>query len=314
MTNRSRAAWGGFWVLFALASSCAESTDIDVVKVDGGDPPDSTVDGVADGDMDGGDAGADSTSDAPVDATEDALADGGDGSSDAPIDAPPDVTPDAMPATGLGLFFKFEDTTGPEFDYAGNNNNGTVSGPVARGVPGKVGLSFDFSATGMVVAKSSPSLDMLTGGTIEVWVKLSSVATGSIVSRGTGLNDNSVRIRTAQGNVAVYFTRAGGGSAILTSNPNLLQTGQWTHIAATNDGATLKLYIDGNLNTTATGGQLGSQFADLHVGKSAGTDNAFNGSVDELRWWTVVRTDAEICQDAGGTTATVDGSSVCTIP
>jgi hypothetical protein len=181
-------------------------------------------------------------------------------------------------------------------------------------VNGKTDLAFDFGATGMVVAKSSPSLDMLTGGTIELWVKLSAVSAGSIVARGTGMNDHSVRIKTAQGNVQVYFTRAGGGSAILTSDPNVLSTGQWTHVAATNDGSTLKLYINGTLHTSGTGGQLGSLYSDLHVGKSAGTDSAFNGAIDELRWWTVARTDTEVCEDAGGTASSVEGSTVCSLP
>jgi hypothetical protein len=315
MRKRSGRELIGIAWIFALgaglSASCAEGRDITVVNIDSGasdSPADVISEGLGDGPLE------DSNPDSPIDASSDAVADAGDAGEDAAVDAPIDSSPDALPAIGLALFLKLEDTSGTEFDYSGNNNFGTVSGAVQRGVPGKDGLAFDLSGDGKVVAKSSPTLDMTSGGTIELWVKLSSFTAGSIVARGTGNNDNSVRIKTAQGNVQVLFTRAGGGSANLTSATDVLPTGQWKHVAATNDGATLKLFIDGTLHTSVTGGQMGSQFADLHVGKSAGADNAFSGSIDELRWWTVARTDAEVCQDAGGTTATVDGATVCSIP
>jgi hypothetical protein len=302
---------GIFAVGAVLSASCAEGRDITVVQIDSGGT-DSAVDVFSEGEEDA--PLEDANPDAPADASSDALSDGGDAGEDAAGDAPVDSSPDALPAIGLATFLKFEDTSGTEFDYSGNNNFGTITGAVQRGVPGKDGLAFDLSGDGKVVAKSSPTLDMTSGGTIELWVKLSSVTAGSIVARGTGNNDNSVRIKTAQGNVQVLFTRVGGGSATLISNTNVLPTGQWAHVAATNDGSTLKLFINGTLHMSGTGGQMGSQFADLHVGKTAGTDNAFSGSIDELRWWTVARTDAEVCQDAGGTTSTVDGATVCTLP
>ncbi len=308
MRNRSGAL--GIAICVVTIASCAESRDINVVTLDG-----NTGDSSTDGSFEGGDADLDAqndgSSDAPGDTSQDSPSDGGE---DSPGDAPPDVTPDAMPTSGLNLFFKFEEASGNEFDYSGMNNHGTVSGPVARGIAGKVGLAVDFGSTGMIVAKSSTTLDMTTGGTIEFWIKLSSITPGNIVSRGTGAGDNSVRVKTAQGNIQVFFTRIGGTSAILTSASDLLPTGQWRHVAATNDGSNIRLYLNGNLVQTEAGGQLGSMFADLHVGKSAGADNAFNGTLDELRWWNVARSGAEICADAGGTTSTVDGATVCTIP
>lgn len=290
--------------------ACAQSTDIEVVVSDGSVTDGSTADTAFEGSADG--AGQDAEApDASADATADAA---GDAADDAPTgDTGADAQPDAQPTAGLGLWFKFDATTGNVFDHAGNNNSGTISGSVQTGIPGKDAMAFDFSGDGRVQVKSSTSLDMTTGGTIELWIKLSSVTAGAIVSRGTGNNDNSVRIRTTQGNVQVLFARVGGSAAIVTSDADVLGN-QWTHVAAVNTGSQLELYIDAVLHKTSTGGQLGPIFADLYVGKNAGTDNAFNGVIDDLRWWTVARTEAEICQDAGGTVSLVDGASVCSLP
>lgn len=297
----------------ALLDGCATPQD----DISGGPGDGSLTDAQTDATGDAGDSATDSESDSPSDAT----ADGGDDASsdapsDAPEDAPIDTQPDANPITGLGLWYEFESTAGSEFDFSGNNNHGVVSGPLARGVPGKIGKAFDFSGgDARVQTKSAQSLDMTSGGTIEFWIKLSSVAAGVIVGRGTGNNDNSVRIKTSQGNIQVVFTRVGGISANLISNTSVLQTGQWQHVAAVNTGSQLKLYVNGALHMTASGGAMGSMFADLYVGKGAASDPSFNGTIDDLRWWSIARSDQEVCQDAGGTPTTLaDGGPGCTLP
>jgi hypothetical protein len=150
--------------------------------------------------------------------------------------------------------------------------------------------------------------------TIELWLKLSSVSAGAIVSRGTGSNENSVRLKTAQGNVHVSFTRIGGVAASLITGTGVLPTNQWTHIAAVNNNSTITLYINGTFVMSSGGGSLGQVAADLYVGKNTPNESSFNGTIDDLRWWTVARTASEVCTDAGGTPATVDGATTCSLP
>ncbi|PJK29735.1 hypothetical protein CVT23_11900, partial [Minwuia thermotolerans] len=73
----------------------------------------------------------------------------------------------------------------------------------------------------------------------------------------------------------------------------VLPTDQFVHVAGTFDGAVTRLYVDG-VEVAAIGaspafsGQSGAG-----IGFNAG-DNPFNGLIDEVRIWSVVRTEAQI--------------------
>lgn len=183
-------------------------------------------------------------------------------------------------------------------DGSGHAHHGSLVGSgVTLTKSGKVGAAASFSGgDGRISISGATALDFNSAATIELWVKLSSTSTGAIVAR-QGSSGDGVRIRTSAGNVQVAFTRP-GGSAMVTSDPNML-TNAWTHVAVVNDGSSLKLYLNGKLHRSEAGGQLGNVSGNLYVGKS-GTDSALNGYVDELKWWSVARTNAEICSDAGG--------------
>jgi biopolymer transport protein ExbB len=159
-----------------------------------------------------------------------------------------------------------------------------------------------FSGTdGHVVVPSSTTLDMATGGTIELWVRLNnSNGVGSTTSRGTGAGDNDVLMNSSCGNMQTIFQYS-QQSTNVTSACNAITLNMWTHIAVVNNGTTLTLYINGTPNTTAAGGLMGPLTSDLYLGRRSQGLFALDGDLDEVKWWTVVRTPQEICTDAGGT-------------
>ena len=243
------------------------------------------------------------------DAGQDVSLDGSDASDADYSDAKPDAI---VTLPGLQGFWRFEETLGPVFDVSGNGLHGSVQGTgITRGSTGQVGKAVSLSGTdGAVKIPSSPKLDFVSAATIELWIKLSSVTLGTILSRGTGSNDAHVRIKTQSGNLNISFGKSGQTPVTLISATNVIGT-QWSHVAVVNDGSQLRLYVDGKLNQSGTGGGLASSAQDLYLGKSAASDTSFNGNLDEVRWFDVVRTEQEICADAGGTWATTESGFIC---
>ncbi len=79
-----------------------------------------------------------------------------------------------------------------------------------------------------------------------------------------------------------------------TTSTTALTPGVWSHIAATYDGSTVKIYINGNLSESAawTDGVTDSGTS-LLIGSRSGT-TFFLGQMDEVRVWTVARTAAQL--------------------
>lgn len=217
------------------------------------------------------------------------------------------TAPDAQvgPVSGLAGWWRFEETSGAVLDSSGNNHHGAAVGGVTRGISGRQGMAiqFDGSGSGWVVVPASPGLDFISAGTIELWVRLDSGGgVGSTVSRGTGNNDDNVLMNSTCGNMQTIFSRStsGGGTTNVTSDCNRIPFGVWTHIGVVNDGRTLQLYVNGVADRSAGGGFIGPMFTDLWFGLREQHIFPLHGALDEIKWWTVARTQAEVCGDAGG--------------
>ena len=128
-----------------------------------------------------------------------------------------------------------------------------------------------------------------TARTMEAWIKPGVVQNGTIFNWG-----GSGGVNTRSG--ILYI----GGYLFFVGESNDLQgtialpVGKWSHVAATFDGATLNIYVNGildgsaakTLNTTGTTFRLGvasNNFAEY-----------FNGSIDEVRIWNTALTQAQL--------------------
>ncbi|MGB0590667.1 MAG: LamG domain-containing protein [Myxococcota bacterium] len=200
-------------------------------------------------------------------------------------------------------WYRFEETNGPVVDSTGNGHDGTENpGGVTRGVEGAIGLGVSFSGgAGSIQVPAHPDLDFSDAATIEAWVWLGTTSgVGSIVSRGTGNNDNNVLMNSSQGNMQTIFSQTGVGTTNVTSASGMIPIQTWTHIAVVNDGSSLRCYFDGVLVTSAAGGLMGAIANDLFIGQREQGVFAFSGRIDEIKWWTTVRTQEQICSDAEG--------------
>jgi hypothetical protein len=190
---------------------------------------------------------------------------------------------------------------------------------VTRGTSGKFGTAISFAgSTGRVNVPPTASLDMITAGTFEFWIRMPTIhplqAQPQIyyatVSRGTGNSDNNIYNLTICGGLYNFFsynqTQAIGGGAPC----NTIAAMTWAHVAVVNDGTTASTYVNGVLAGTTAGGDLGHLTSPLSIGQLEQGVFSMVGDIDEVKWWTVARTAAEICTDAGGTVV----GSMCVLP
>ena len=213
--------------------------------------------------------------------------------------------------------------TSSDSTIAAVDNAGTVSGrgsgiatviATAEGVSApatiSIGTSLSFDgATSYAIVPSSPTLDAATF-TVEAWVRLSTDATeqARIINRqnmggeqGWGLEIFGQGYGTSTGNEVVFHS---GNCALVNeiSTGFNLQAGTWYHLAASNDGDSLRVYVDSLLVGTAPSG--GQTCTGNSVPLVIGTDGLspfnqffFPGLVDEVRLWNVARSQSDIVQN-----------------
>jgi len=167
------------------------------------------------------------------------------------------------------------------------------------------------------------ALDLATF-TIECWFRRdgagSSTSTGTggvgdaipLVTKGRGESEASnvdlnwfLGLRASDGVLVADFEEGAGGASPSLNHPVIGVTplppgGGWHHAAATYDGTTWNLYLDGNLEATLVVGQpcASASTQQAAIGSALTSTGAaagfFDGAFDEVRVWNVARTLAEI--------------------
>ena len=138
--------------------------------------------------------------------------------------------------------------------------------------------------------------------TVEFWFKTSTSGVNYLLDYYNGTNENNrIRLYTDGSNdvVAYAHNSSGTGSPQITTSGITASTndGKWHHVAFTSSGTELKLYYDGKLanQTTATVDRDNDPTMRLEIGKVNGsTAYNFDGEFDELRFFSDVRTEAEL--------------------
>jgi len=110
---------------------------------------------------------------------------------------------------------------------------------------------------------------------------------------GTGTNGYALRLG---GPGALNFIFGNGSVWTEFNSPdNTLETEVWYHIAATYDGAMMRIYVDGTeVASLASSESITVSPEPLRIGESGFPGRNFDGSIDEVRIWNIVRTPEEI--------------------
>jgi hypothetical protein len=211
----------------------------------------------------------------------------------------------AAPAN-LVAAYNFNEGSGTTLiDRTGNGRTGTLSGPTWT-TSGKFGgaLSFDGINDSVTVADAN-ALDLTTGMTLEAWVFPTASGGGSwrnvlIKQRNNGEVYN-LYANTDTNVPSVYIVRSGSGNPVLDARgAAAIQPNVWTHLAATFDGTTLRLYVNGlEVGTRAISGSILTSTGVLRIGGNSVWGEYFQGRIDEIRIFNKARTLAEIQNDMG---------------
>ncbi|HET9681388.1 MAG TPA: LamG-like jellyroll fold domain-containing protein, partial [Candidatus Limnocylindrales bacterium] len=196
------------------------------------------------------------------------------------------------------------------------------SGPVCTTTGSSPSYALAFNGSTYVNLGDPAALD-LPAFTLETWFRRdgagTTVSTGSggvtdaipLVTHGTSEADGStvdenffLGIKNAGAVLCADFEEGAGGSSPGLNHPIVgvtpIVNGVWYHAAATYDGATWKLYLNGNLEGQLTVGQP-PQSATIQLAalassiRSNGTAQGFFvGALDETRIWNFARSQADI--------------------
>jgi len=205
------------------------------------------------------------------------------------------------PAAGLVSYYSFDgdatarlEDTASDYTNSSSTNDDNLSevGTTISYVSGQVGQAADlaggyFTAPNVAV----DDIDLPNTFTIEAWINPDNVAKswnrlvlnwgGGQTAYHFGLRGNDVNLHLGNGTTTKEFT---GG--------NVAQS-VWQHIAATSDGTTVRLYLDGievDSDSLLAGAPIAAASENLGIGDSAGGPGAsyrFDGRVDELAMWDV---------------------------
>jgi len=164
------------------------------------------------------------------------------------------------------------------------------------------GFALQFDGTDDRLDCGNGSSLQITGNkiTLEAWINVNEFKSqpfaGSVIVKDQGSNSSGYMIRCG-GNGIINFNIGNGSWHEVNTPTNSIQLNSWHHVAASYDGATMRIYIDGELavqsNAIFTIGNASN--SNLFIGESPGfSGRVFNGKIDEVRVWNVSRTRSQI--------------------
>ena len=202
--------------------------------------------------------------------------------------------------TGLVAAYAFDEGVGNTAnDGSGRGHPGTLLN-ATWAAAGHSGAALSFNGTNSwVTVADQADLRLSTGMTLEAWVKPAAPTTGwrvVVFKERTGGLSYDLTAYNNGGPSAVGINTGGGDIATLGTAP--LAVNAWSHLAATYDGATLKLYVNGVLaSSKAATGALVSSTGPLRIGGNSIWGEYFSGLIDDVRVYDRALTVAEIVAD-----------------
>jgi hypothetical protein len=197
--------------------------------------------------------------------------------------------------------YAFEEGTGTTaVDASGRGHTGTVFSATWT-ASGRFGgtLLFD-GQNDWVTVNDTAALDLTTALTLEAWVYPTAAPTGwrNIVGKeGTGQMVYFLHAGSSSANRPGTGVWAGGAERALSGGAQLAPN-VWVHLAATYDGTTQRLYVNGvEVASRAQTGTVLATTGPLRIGGNGVWGEFFAGRIDDVRVYNRALSAAEILAD-----------------
>ncbi len=198
-------------------------------------------------------------------------------------------------------WWKLDETSGlTAADSSVFGNDGTLPNMAGNEwTNGIVGGALEFDGTDDYVSvPSSSSLQLTSALTLAGWIKADSWGSGDevdpIARKGEG-NPNNYQLAVVDGRATFYLDGGEADDDGFEGN-TVLNTGQWYHVAATWNGSTVRVYVDGVIDNDPSdlrGDNIGTDTRPFYIGGRSGTD-LLDGILDDIRIYNRVLRDVEI--------------------
>ncbi|HEY6693405.1 MAG TPA: LamG-like jellyroll fold domain-containing protein, partial [Solirubrobacteraceae bacterium] len=209
------------------------------------------------------------------------------------------VTNTAPDTSGLVAAYGFEEPSGTTVtDSSTRANNGTYAN-ATRSTSGRHGSALSFNGTNAsVTVPDAASLRLTTGMTLEAWVNPSAGGNWRTVLLKQQTNDLVYGLYSnddVNRPSAWLYTTTGQPSVTGTA---AVAVNTWTHLAATYDGTTVRLYVNGTqTGSRAISGSLAAGTGPLKIGGNALWGEYFAGLIDDVRVYNRALSAGELQQD-----------------
>jgi phosphodiesterase/alkaline phosphatase D-like protein len=182
-------------------------------------------------------------------------------------------------------------------DLSGHGNTGTISNATWT-TAGKFGNALTFNGTNaLVTITDSTSLHLTTAMTLEAWVNPTAVSAAwrDVIYKG---NDNYYLAGTTTNTGFPAGAGTIGGNNVQAYGTATLPLNTWSHLAATYDGSTVRLYLNGTqVGSLPQTGTISISAVPLTIGGDTIYGQYFQGKIDEVRVYSTALTPAQIQTD-----------------
>lgn len=206
-----------------------------------------------------------------------------------------DVQDDPVTDSTLVALWKGEGNTN---DSAGDDIGSPVFGASAPGyVPGKVGQAFRFNGSNSVQFGDEPGLDS-SSFTVAGWFQIPEAPSGDVYLASKYDGDwHGWYLRLSSNLVPSFVVHQTTNVANSAFSNAPLALNRWYYIAGTFDGATAKLYVDGQLVGEAglSGGYTPAPSTPLYLGRASWANIGHaTANIDEVAFYSTALTQAQI--------------------